>query len=478
MGLLAEFWNWLTASNKVKREKGHPDLYPIDVGKLKKELNLIEQARRLGEAGLPSPDAKAPSGPEAAAIQKVEKARQDYVDWAVLRLNVLSEDFGKRSVTQVVNRAMQADGEFQRKASALLTEQEGLVSNLADGARKSALELEDFKKKHRLLRDARPSTGAAAYLRYGLLIALIVVEGILNATFFAQGLTTGLIGGFVQAGVLASLNVLLAFFLGKFAVRQVNHVHPARKLGGVAALAVSIAAMVGIGLLIAHYRDSLTAEAAVPAAAALKGLLASPLHLTDIFSWALWAISVGFGVGALLDGLWSDDPYPGYGSLWAQTQLAIEEYEDQLDQVRSQLEALKNEELQLLDKTVQASQASVAVSESLVEEKKRAALRLAMAIRDADNSLDALLKEFRTENELHRKGTPRPPYFDATPDLRPLQLPDFSTVADEAGLAEQQSMVQRLLGQVEEIRARIQAAFNHQFDRLKPLDTHFPGRAP
>jgi hypothetical protein len=476
MGLLAKLWNWLTTSNRVKQGKGDPDLNPIDVKKLREELKLIEQARRLGEAGLPASDAKVPSGPEAAAIQKVEKARQDYVDWAVLRLNVLSHDFGKRSVTQAANRAMQAASEFERKASALLTEQDSVLSSLADRARKSALELEDFKKKHRLLRDARPSTGAGAYLRYGLLVALIVVEGILNATFFAQGLTTGLIGGFVQAGVLAALNVLLAFFLGKLAVRQINHLHLGRKLVGIFGLAFSIAAMVGMGLLIAHYRDSLTAEAALPAAAALKSLLASPLDLADIFSWALWAISVGFAVGALLDGLWSDDPYPGYGSLWTHTQLAIEEYEEELDATRNQLEELKNKELELLDKAVQTSQASVAVSESLIEDKKRAALRLATAVRDADNSLEALLREFRTENELHRKGVPRPLYFDSSPDLRPLQLPDFSTAADEADVAEQQRMVLRLLAEVEDIRARIQAAFNQQFDRLKPLDTHFPGK--
>lgn len=100
--------------------------------------------------------------------------------------------------------------------------------------------------------------------------------------------------------------------------------------------------------------------------------------------------------------------------------------------------------------------------------------RLSTALRDADNSLDALLSKFRTENQLHRNGVQRPGYFDRQFDLRPLQVPDFDTAPDKAVLDEQRDLVNRLLEDVQGIRARIQAAYNHQFDRLKPLDIHFP----
>ena len=49
MGLIARFWNWLTASAIAQPRKGHPDLYPIDIDKLAKELNLVVEAKRLGE---------------------------------------------------------------------------------------------------------------------------------------------------------------------------------------------------------------------------------------------------------------------------------------------------------------------------------------------------------------------------------------------------------------------------------------------
>lgn len=477
MGVLARFWNWLKTPAKEKTRKGHPDLYPIDVDKLAKELNLVEEARRLGEAGLPSSDAKVLSGPEAAIIQRVEKARQDYVDWAVLRLNVLSQDLGRKNVTQEINRASQADKEFERKAAALLTEQDSLLRSLGDTAKRGKAELEAFKTKNGLFHDAHYPSSTGTYFRYAILLFLIVIEGILNASFFAQGLDTGLLGGFSQAVILAAANVLIAFAFGKFAIRYLNHSNTGWKILGFIALAMTLTVMGSLGLGIAHYRDSLTAELADPEQAALQAILANPFQLRDFFSWALFAISISFGVASMFDGLLSDDLYPGYGSITRRIKIIIDDHEDELNTLQATLEELKNEELMSLDKTVQVSQVSVAVFESLVDDKLMAGSRLSTALRDADNSLAALLGKFRTENEMHRKGVSRPKYFDRHPELQPINIPDFNTVADKAALAEQRELVKSLLADVQEIRARIQAAFNQQFDRLKPLDIHFPNKA-
>ena len=476
MGLIARFWNWLTASAIAQPRKGHPDLYPIDIDKLAKELNLVVEAKRLGEVGLPTVGAKVLAGPEAAIVQRVEKIRQDYVDWAHLRQSVLNQDIGRINVTQDVNRASQADKEFERKASTLLTEQDSLLRGLNDAAKKRKAELEEFKTKNSLTREAHYPTATGTYLRYGLLFVLIGLEGILNSSFFAQGLDTGWLGGFTQAGILAATNVLVAFAFGKFAIRYIKHVGVSLKITGFTALALSVIIMLTIGLGVSHYRDSLISDVADPARAALQALLAGPFQLRDFFSWALFTISVAFGVLSLLDGLFSDDHYPGYGSISRRTQNAIDDYEDELNTLQSDLEELKNKELKSLDQTVQQAQSSVAVSETLIDAKRMANSRLSTALRDADHSLEALLQKFRTENEICRKGVPRPEYFDRQPDLRPIQIPDFDNAADEADLAKQRELVNALLASVEDIRARIQAAFNQQFDRLKPLGIHFPDK--
>ncbi|WP_156914440.1 hypothetical protein [Cupriavidus sp. amp6] len=476
MGLLARIWDWLTSSGSGKPRKGHPDLYPLEVDKLAKELRLVDDAKRLGEAGLPALDATVISGPEASVVQRVEKARQDYVDWAALRLNVLSQDIGRRNVMRDVNRARQADKEFERKASTLLTEQDSLLRTLGETARKSKEELDAFRTEHRLTREAHFPSGTRTYLLYAVLFLLVGVEAVLNARFFAQGLDSGLLGGFTEAGIMAAINVAVAFMLGKFAIRYVNHRRAILKTLGLAALAFSLLVMVCVGMGIAHYRDSLSAEAANPAKAALDAFIEHPLQLRDFFSWALFVISMIFGIASLFDGLFSDDLYPGYGSISRRTLSAVDDHGDELNTLRVDLEELKNEELKALDKTLERAQADVAVFEALIKDKHMAGSRLSTALLDADNSLDALLRKFRTENELHRRGLQRPTYFDRQPDLRPIQIPDFGTAADETELQEQRKLVKALLAEVQEIRARIQAAFNQHFDRLKPLDTHFPAK--
>lgn len=476
MGLLERLWNWLTSSGSRKPRKAHPDLYPIDVERIAKDLQLVEQAKRLGEAGLPAVEATVISGPEAAIVQRVEKARQDYVDWGALRLNVLNTDLSRRDITKDVNRARQADQEFERKAGALLTEQDAAVRGLGEIARKRKTELESFRFEHQLLREAHFPTGSGSFLRYAFLVALIVIEGLLNATFFARGLDTGLLGGFTEAGIMAFINVLIAFLMGKFAISYCNHVRALPKTLGILALAAALAVMGCIGLGIAHYRDSLAAEISNPEKAALEALLTHPLHLSDFFSWALFLISVAFGLFSLFDGLFSDDLYPKYGAISRRTQSAIDDYEAELNTLRKDLEELKDGELEALDETLKRAQSDVSVFESLIHDKQMAGSRLSTALLDADNSLDALIKKFRTENELHRNRISRPAYFDCQPELRPIQIPSFKTDAEEAALQEQRNLVSALLSGEQDIRAKIQAAFNRQFDQLMPLDSHFPSK--
>lgn len=472
MGLLKNIWKWLTTNGAGKPRKAHPDLYPIDVERIAKDLGLAEQAKRLGEAGLPAPDAAVITGPEAAVVQRVEKARQDYVDWGALRLNVLDTDLGRRNVTAEVNRACQADKEFERKASALLSEQDADVRRLGQTARKRTEELEAFRTQHGLVREAHDRR--SRFYTYSALLALIALEALANARFFAQGMDSGLVGGFTEAGIMAAVNVFVAFCLGKYAVPYVNHRSIFARILGVLGFFAAIAIMCCVALGIAHYRDSLTAEAINPAAAALEAFQQHPLQLKDFFSWGLFAVSLIFGLLALFDGLFSDDRYPGYGAVTRRTQLAIDDHEAELDSLRKDLEQLKNDELAGLDAALARAQADVGVFESLINDKRMAGSRLSNALSEADYCLDALLKMFRTENEVHRNGVPRPNYFDTHPDLKPLQLPDFTTDQDEEALRVQTSLVSALVSEEQNIRARIQAAFTQQFDRLQPLNLHFP----
>jgi hypothetical protein len=336
----------------------------------------------------------------------------------------------------------------------------------------SLAELEAFKAEHRLTRDARYPTGAWRLFGVALLVALTVVEGLANAQFFAVGVSGGLLEGFVSAFLLAGFNVGVAYFFGRAAIRYINHGGLLPRLIGGAALAASVALMVTIGLGIAHFRDALTSEMPDAAKAALDSFGATPTVLRDVFSWMLFGITVTFGLIALIDGYMADDPYPGYGRVDRAARRTQEDYVDELDHLREEVNQLKEEDLKLLEDTLRHANSSIAMYAELIQSKSEAQSRLMTALRDTDNSLEAVLKQFRTENELHRT-TARPPYFSDYPKLRKLELPNFDTTDDRATLLSQKELLNSLVNDVQDIRGRIQAAFNVQFDRLKPLDSNF-----
>jgi hypothetical protein len=466
MALSERFWSWLTSARTRAPRKAHPDLHPIDVEALTRELDLLGQARRLGAAGLPQADARTLAGPEAVLVQRVEKARQDYVDWAVLRLGILDQDIARQGAALALHRAREADHEFEREASALLGEREALLRDLREAAAGRRTELAAFAARHRLTRAADYPGPTGRVLLAGVLVLMVVVEGLANAFFFAAGVESGLLGGFVYAALFAAINVVLAYVLGKYAVRELAHVAPGRKALGAGALAFAVAAMVAIGLGIAHVRDALTAQLPDATDAALRSLLAHPLTLSGIPSWGLFVISVLFAAFALVDGLKTDDPYPGYGRIARRARLAADDHEAELEDARAQLEAVKAARLAALDADLRRAQSALAVLESLIADKRATGTRLANAVRDADNALDALLRRFRTENELHRGGTPRPAYFDAAPKLRALKLPVIDTREDEAALAAQRALLAAAQGEVQALRARIQSVFERQLGRL------------
>lgn len=476
MGILHRFKNWLTASKRPIEALGHPDLYPIDIEQITIELDLLEKAKDLGQKGLPAPDAKMLTGSEADIVRTIERHRQGNVNWAVRRLAVLSEAMSKQQMTLQVNQARQADEEFNRKANLRLADFEARLRASGMQARVHQEELESFRALNRLTRQSRHQSALRSILALAIVGIFILIEGAANATLFAQGLDGGWLEGLVIAMLFAAVNVVLAFVVGKYLLRQLFHRSWPRKFVGIAGAALGLLSVGCMALLTTHYRDSLTAGVENAATVAFRSVIVQPLMFSDIFSVILCVLSVGFGVAAMVDGLFSDDLYPGYGSASRRAQKSLEEYEADLAEAREELEQLKEGALAEFDGIVSRSRGVIASLQNCIEDKRTTASRLSTAMHDVDHSLSALLRRFRTENEKHRGGVPRPAYFDEYPALTQVPLPNFDIEPDLASLETRRNMVEALVAEAQDIRARIQASFSQQFDSLKTLDANFTNK--
>lgn len=475
MEFMTKIFGWMLAPRPAEPSRNHPELYPLDLDTLKAELDIEHQARRLGEVGLPKPTDSVLSGPENSIVQRLEGERRDYLNWATLRLKNIHTRMHGCDITKTVNRALEAAHEFERTANSRLGDYQVEVARL----KTAALEREEALRLFRLDNDLNAAAKVVSAWRHAALIFLtlliVFIEGALNANFFARSLDGGLIQGFGYAFGLALMNVSAALAIGHFGLTQKNHVKPLRRLIGYLSLPVALALMTLMGLVIAHFRDSLAqgldSSAIDPGALALHTLVNSPLVLSDIYSWLLFAFSLFFGLISFAEGYYWLDRYPGYSRVQQAADKAVDEYEECLGEVRETLEELKNEHLTALENNLDQARASVLGYKEQIQEKRSTRLRLQQALHKAENMLDALIAIFRTDNTLHRrnKGGEVPAYFAHKVEFQPIELPDFDTCTDEAALLEQEQMLARLLERVEQIRAEIQASYDQKFDQYQSI---------
>ncbi|MNN79931.1 hypothetical protein D3C81_1966160 [compost metagenome] len=88
----------------------------------------------------------------------------------------------------------------------------------------------------------------------------------------------------------------------------------------------------------------------------------------------------------------------------------------------------------------------------------------------ADETLLSLTRFYQNENMMARPaGSPAPVYFDHPVVFGDLEMPDFDVSRDEAKLGEQESLLRRMVAQIEPMRGKIQASFNQQNIQLQPL---------
>jgi hypothetical protein len=450
----------------------------VDVEEIATELGLEREAGKLAAAGLPRSDHSGLTGIEAQAVQRVEATRRDCVRWATDRLARLNENHRTRDVAVLASEALLADKMFAREAETIVREHEPLLSELAEEANVRDRELADFRARHGLVRSASYPEGSAAFARYAILMALIVVEGIANAYFFSQGLESGLLGGFLAAGLFASVNLVTAFVLGKFALPLVFHRHRVLMAIGVAAAVFSAMWIVAVGLTIAHFRDALTADAAEPARAAWLAFKAAPYDLRDVMSWLLFAISVLFAAFALFDGLSSDDLYPGYGRVARRARQSRDDYISELQLVRGMLESAKDEALTRIETNTNEARRLIAEAEQVLRDKKWTRTQLEAALMDAENCLSTLLSIFRDANRAARESAVMPPYFGSQPALQRLAMPDFHIDEDRARLEKAQRLTDEMTAAAEALRGNIESAFATHTRELKPEERRLASPSP
>lgn len=464
MKLIQDFFARLKSFFSHRAYKG--DALSLDVGDIATRFKLVEEARHLANLGLPAFHSKVLTGTELEVVNYIEGAREQKQRQTLMEMERLERQMAQTQAEQHNVKANLLSADFERQALIIFNEQNSWLDKLGRVAQRRVSELEQFRQDHRLERDAIYPDSTGLFFRYAVLVLLVVFEGIFNASFFAEGLSSGLLGGFMYAALLAGLNVGVAFVLGKTAVRWAFYRQTTVRALGLFALFGTLCFTLIMALSIGHLRAAILVESLSPTKDAWSALLMHPFGLDDLVAWVLFFATMGFGIAALIDGLFIDDLYPGYGAISRRTQASVEEFEEEFEEVRASLEELKQDNIDALDQEIlSANQQGLQLLMQL-NEHKSAYQSWAQTLSDSEIALYAALRMFRAENERARNDALRPSYFDTLPALRPIRISAPDLTRFEQAYQEVTKKTKTLENTLPQRRAKVYQLFDAHIAQL------------
>ena len=366
---------------------------------------------------------------------------------------------------------------------------------------------------------------------WGILVALVLLETLVNGLFFGANVEGGVLAGMTYAVLISIVNVGVLGWVLAAMVRQIHHRDPRRKVGGSAFLTAFIVVAVFWNLFVAHYREALppdyppppdttqvaqsaaaqtpvgqTPGAADPGAAdpgaqppqadsvtpgcwrgpdeshadqeALCLFRASPFGLNGFYSYMLLLIGLAMCAAAAIDWLKTDDPYPGYGKRERHRRKTEARLSDDRRDLLAHLNELHDEAARKLRSDfrdpVEARQLALTDYGKL---HTRHTDLLGFA-RDLEKSCSGALGMYRTANR-EARSTPEPEVWQ-TPWAADWDLPDPPGRSDLISEAEAEERSRQMHAALEQREQKLRDCHDecrelvNEITRLDPHDKAVP----
>lgn len=446
-----------------------PVIDPTDVAK---QINLLEEAKQLGEKNLPPQNQPSRFGTAEMKIDtEIQRVVAGYQARATARVEEL-DAMNTKAIVEGKENVIQTrllPKQFKEAVRSYLNDRSTEYQEARSEYVTTAREYEKFRKENQLERTCNIRTTGYKSAAIAAVIICMIIEGIINSSLFATNLEGGLLQGFINAFIASGINVGISFCLGYCGIRYVNHV--SKRWVGRVCLGVFICLSALIGLLVAHYRDALQIplEELLPNQTAeriaLQTFLENPFGLSDIYSWMLLLLTLVCGIAACFDGYRFDDPYPGFSSIAKKYYEQIGIWADIIEDQRLGVNELKDKFLNLITENIQVTHNTMVHAQKTFHSKKLTLNAYQLAHRSADKAFQSLVSEFRSENSKYR-NTPVPAYFSERVRLDLDASPSVPSKDFTLDLEELERMINVLRDDSENIREEIIQAFNEQDAKL------------
>lgn len=463
----------------IKGLQGAPHVYEnsalvfpsLSMESLAAELKLREKGVERGRANLPASDVADLDEIEHQIAERINSerytARQIYEDqFRTYSEQITGLDFETR-FADIQHIAPAAVSEFHAAA----TQGRDALVLLRRRIVETEQHREHFRTQNNLRRPAKVHHGGMQLFKASFVLLILLMETVLNGYFLSRGSEQGYLGGAILALTFAILNIIVSFGFGYFLVPQVNHKHAARVSVGILSILVYAVFAVCLNLVLAHYRELSGQLASEIGIAALRHVRSDPLGLADINSWVFFGIGTVFSIGAMLDGLFFRDPYPGYTAVEQACASAHLEYQNKRSELIELLQEIKSDAADAMRETERDLNMRRAEFDDILQARQTLNSKFAACQTQIHRVGAALLALYREANKAAR-STPAPATFTqplAANNIPPLPEPKGARARDDLRKA-----IAEASGTLQKQVSAIQAEFQSAIDTYKQIDDLMP----
>lgn len=334
-----------------------------------------------------------------------------------------------------------AKSQFSNQLDERLESYLPLITDANSKVRSLKEEVNDFKEKNKLSRDA--SYPDSKLMSYFILLALLMIESFINGTLFASGSSQGIFGGWSIAVLISAVNVIFGFMVGAFWGKLSWSISKPLKFIGIFGFMVWGTITSVFNLCVGHVR-SIFEEGNLmldsnPWVEGFESFIANPLGLDDFTSWILVFVGILFAIIALFDGIKIDDQYPGYGSIVRKLKNAQTNLYEEVDDLKESADELYDHFLNKGDLAIRKlGQDAIELREGHDFIKERVKKEYPKYCSYYSENFKRLIGSYRNYN-LESRSDEAPKYFnedidfDWDTDNRDSQLKSLSSKIDDIG---------------------------------------------
>lgn len=457
-------------SDFVENEPWNPDALdyremPVDT--IWHALGLEEKASNQGKQDLPSSD--------SIVLDAVEREIKQFVEGRVGKIMVRLESavagventISSKNISDMLQSLLGIPGKFTQQLKKMDRDIRHKIEEAERILRDKEQAVNEIQTRYSVNRDARFDEPRS--YQWAMLILATLLEGIVNAYFFRQGMTTGLIGGFVFAFLLAGLDVSIVFWFGRWIPWAFAAKGPQRVVGWFSGIAAAMW-VGGYNLLTSHIREQLGQAADLTSASeqALASFQESLFGLTQADSWLLFVSGIFFSLGAIWAGIKWDDFVPGYGKAWRDRTLARKEIEAIHAFLRSRAHQMFTEAMDDIDEIADRSDQAVQSIEVQIRLKNQLRTVVKECAAHHSETGNALISRYRSVNEQFRT-TPPPKRFNQLFEFELREAVVSGVEQNEQFLNVQKSERDKCRQKVPQIRTEVEGIFEVYEEKQKAI---------